>query len=114
VPWCEVVQNAELFVQTVDRVFGLHESSLANEYESSVSKDDGKVSEPVVAVSEIQRQGVKLEPISLEEIRRQARENWLRLRQQNIGAAKQVGQSKDVERGAEEEQSHLSDDDVGE
>jgi hypothetical protein len=89
----EVVQNAELFVQTVERVFSLGESSLEKEYENPTSKGDDKVSEPVVAASEIERKGVKLEPISLKEIRRQARENWLQLRQQKVGVAKGVGHS---------------------
>jgi uncharacterized protein (UPF0332 family) len=65
----EVVQNAELFVQTVERVFGLDKPSLAQEYENPTSKDDDKVSEPTVAVTEIERKSVKQEPISLEEIR---------------------------------------------
>jgi uncharacterized protein (UPF0332 family) len=76
----EVVRNAELFVQTVERVFSLDTPSLANEYENPTSKGDDKVSEPAAAASEIERKSVKLEPISLEEIRRQARENWLQLR----------------------------------
>jgi uncharacterized protein (UPF0332 family) len=84
----EVVQNAELFVQTVERVFSLDEFSLAKEYEGPTSTDDDKVSEPAVAVSEIKRKGAKLEPISLEEIRRQARENWLNLLQRPVGVAK--------------------------
>ena len=46
-------------------------------YENPTSKDDDKVSEPAVGVTVIERKSVKLEPISLEEIRRQARENWL-------------------------------------
>jgi hypothetical protein len=73
--------------------------SLAKGYEIPASKGDDKVSEPVVAVSEIKRKGAKLEPISLEEIRRQARENWLQLRPQKVGAAKGVGHSKDADRG---------------
>ncbi|HEY5212456.1 MAG TPA: HEPN domain-containing protein [Acidobacteriaceae bacterium] len=84
----EVVQNAELFVQTVERVFGLVKPSLAKEYENPTSKDDDKVSEPAVEGSKIERKIVKLEPISLEGIRRQARENWLQLRQLKVGAAK--------------------------
>ena len=100
-------------MQTVGRVFGIDES-FAKEYEKPISKDDGRVSEPAVAVSEIPTVGEKLEPISLEEIRRQARENWLRLRQQNVDAAKQVGQSKDADRGATKDHSHLIDDDAGE
>jgi uncharacterized protein (UPF0332 family) len=109
----EVVQKAELFVQTVERVFSLHESSMATEYQSPAPKDGDKVSEPGVAVSEIERKGAKVEPISLEEIRRQARENWLRMRQQNAGVSG-VGHSKDADRGAKEDRSHSIDDDVGE
>lgn len=110
----EVVQNAELFVQTVERVFSLDESSLAKEYENPTSKDDEKVSEPAVAVSEIKRKGAKLEPISLEEIRRQARENWLNLRQRPVGVAKGVGHSKDADRDTKDDESHSIDDDVDE
>ena len=82
-------RNAELFVQTVERVFSLDKPSLAKEYENPTSKDDDKVSEPAIAASEIER--LKLEPISLEEIRRQARENWLQSRQQMVGSAKKRG-----------------------
>jgi uncharacterized protein (UPF0332 family) len=94
----EVVRNAELFVQTVGQVFSLDKPALAMEYENpNSSKDDDKVSEQAVAVTEIDRKGVKLEPISLEDIRRQARENWLQLRQQTVGDAEAVAHSKDAE-----------------
>ena len=109
----EVVQNAELFVQTVERVFGLDKPSLAKEYANPTSKDDDKVSEPAVAASEIER--VKLEPISLEEIRRQARENWLQSRQQTVSEAKKgASHSKDADRGTKEDQGHSIDDDLDE
>jgi len=108
----EVVRNAELFVQTVERVFGLDKPSPAKEYEDPASKDDGKVSEPAFAESEIQRKTVKLEPISLEEIRRQARENWLQLRRQVARDAKSAGQSKDSHRGTKEDQRHSIDNDL--
>jgi len=75
-------------VQTVQRVFSLDGSAVEKEYEDPTSKDDDKVSEPVVAESEAKRKGANFEPISLEEIRRRARENWLQLRQQKVGAAK--------------------------
>jgi len=110
----EVVQNAELFVETVERVFGLDESSMAQEYANPTAKNDDGVSEPVGAVAEIKSKGAKLEPIALEEIRRQARENWLQLQQQRAGVAKRVGHSKDADRGAKEDQSHSIDDDVAE
>jgi uncharacterized protein (UPF0332 family) len=109
----EVVRNAELFVQTVERVFSLDKASLAKEYENPTSKDDDKVSEPAVAASEIER--AKLEPISLEEIRRQARENWLQSRQQMVSDAKKgASHSKDADRGTKEDQGHSIDDDLDE
>jgi hypothetical protein len=43
-----------------------------------------------------------LKPVSLEEIRHQARENWLQFRQQKIGIEKGVGHSKDAERSIKE------------
>ena len=75
----EIVHKAELFVQTVQRVFSLDQSSLAAEYPLA-SKNDDQVSEPMGAVSEDGTKHANPEP-SLEEIRRQARENWLLLRQ---------------------------------
>ena len=99
-------------MQTVERVFSLDKPSLAKEYENPTSKDDDKVSEPAVAASEIER--LKLEPISLEEIRRQARENWLQLRRRNVGAAKGISDSRDAGRDAKGDQSHSIDDDLGE
>jgi len=107
----EVVQKAELFVQTVERVFGLDGSSSATDYQSPAPKDGDKVSEPSVAASEIEGKGAKLEPISLEEIRRQARENWLLLRQQKLGAEKGRGFSSDADRGIKEHRSHSLDED---
>jgi hypothetical protein len=109
----EVVQNAELFVQTVQRVFNLDESTLAKEYENSASKGDDKVSEPDVVVSEIKRKAVKLERMSSEEIRRQARENWLQLRRQKIGVEKGADHPKDADQRAKADQSHSIDNDLG-
>jgi uncharacterized protein (UPF0332 family) len=105
----EVVQNAELFVQTVERVFSLDKPSLAKEYESPTSKGDDKVSEPAVAASEIATKGVKLESISLEEIRRQARENWLQSRQRMVSDAKEANHSKGADRDTKEDQGHSID-----
>ena len=110
----EVVQKAELFVQAVERAFGLDNPSSANEYDSPAPKGDDKVSEPTVALSEIETGSVKVEPISLEEIRRQARENWLLLRQQTVSNAKKTGLSKNADRGTEGDQGHSVDDDFDE
>ena len=83
--------------------------------QNPTSKDHDKVSEPAVAVTEIQRQSVKLEPISLEEMRRQARENWLQLRQQMVSdAVEGAVQSKHADRGAKKDQGHSIDDDLDE
>ena len=111
----EVVQNAELFVQTVERVFSLDKPSLSKEYENPTSKGDDKVSEPTIGVSEIERKSVKLDPISLEEIRRQARENWLKSRQQMVSDEKKgASHSKDADQGAKEDQDHPIEDDLDE
>jgi hypothetical protein len=101
-------------VQTVERVFSLDEPSLSKEYENPTSKDDDKISEPAVAVSEIESKSLKLEPISLEEIRRQARENWLQLRHRMVGDAKAAGHSKDADRGTKEDHDHSIEDDLDE
>ncbi len=96
----EVVEKAERFVQAVRRVFSLNESSLGKEYENHNPDHDDKISEPVVGVSKIERKDVHLEPISLEEIRREARENWLRLRQQQIQGAKSAEPRRAADRDA--------------
>jgi uncharacterized protein (UPF0332 family) len=79
----EVVEKAELFAQAVQGAFGLNESSLEAKYENQGSDHDDQVSETVVAFSNPERADPQLEPISLEEIRRVARENWLRKRQES-------------------------------
>lgn len=110
-----VVQNAELFVQSVERVFSLDKPSLAKDYENPASKGDDKISEPAIVVSEIERKAVKLGPISLEEIRRQARENWLQSRQQMVSDAKKApSHSKRANRRTKEDRSHSIDDNLDE
>jgi hypothetical protein len=86
----EVVEKAELFAQAVERAFGLNESSVETKYENRGSDHDDhddKVSETAIAFSNPQRADPHLEPISLEEIRRVARENWLRKRQESEAAS---------------------------
>jgi uncharacterized protein (UPF0332 family) len=108
----EAVEKAELFVQTVERVFSLDESSLGTEYENHNPDHDDKVSESVVGVSEIERKDVHQQPISLEEIRREARENWLRLRQQQIQGARVVEPRRTADRVAGEDRGLSLDDDL--
>ena len=100
----EVVRSAELFVQTVERVFGLDKPASAGDYQSSDPRDDGKVSEPAPS----------LEPISLEEIRRQARENWLRLRQQRVTPERGTDPFKDADRSVDPYRGHSIDEDLDE
>lgn len=109
----EVVEKAELFVQTVERVFTLDESSLATEYENNNSNHDDKVSE-ADGVSKIEKTDVRLQPISLEDIRREARENWLRSRQLKIEDVKGVGHGKDSARDVKDDQSRSLDADFDE
>ena len=109
----EVVEKAELFVKTVARVFSLDESSLATEYKNDNSNRDDKVSE-TGGVSKIEKTAANLQPISLEEIRREARENWLRSRQLKIEGAKGVGHGKDTGRDVKDDQSRSLDGDFDE
>lgn len=108
----EVVEKAEFFVQTVERVFSLDEPSLGAEYENHNPDHDHKVSEQVVGVSEIKRKDVRQQPSSLEEIRREARENWLRLRQQQIQGTKTVEPRRTADRDAGEDRGLSLDDDL--
>ncbi len=85
-------------------MFSLDESSLGNEYKSHTPNDDDKVSEPAVAMSKIGTDDAQLEPVSLAEIRRQARENWLHLRQQKIEDAKGRGHDHETDREAQKSQ----------
>jgi len=83
------VQVAEIFLRTLEREFGLDEASVANEYAKPASKGHDGVSEPT-------RVPLRLDPIDpnhLEELRRQARENWrqLQLQRQRAGAANESG-----------------------
>ena len=110
----ETVVRAEAFVSTVEKAFALNESSIANNLENDSPNPQDKISEPDLAMEQSERDYVRLKPVSLEEIRRQARENWLQLRRRNVGAAKGISDSKDAGRDAKEDQSHSLDDDLGE
>ena len=109
----EVVERAEIFVQKVERVFSLDESSLATEYEDDNSNNDDKVSEPG-GVSKIGKMDVRLQPVSLEEIRREARENWLQSRQLKIEGKKNIGHGTDTDREVKGDQSRFLDGDFDE
>jgi hypothetical protein len=85
------------FVHTVERVF---------------SRDDN-VSEPSVSTESAVRR-VDSQPLSLEEERRQARENWARLRQQTIEKERKVGLQQSSGHDAKEDQGHSRDTDSSE
>jgi uncharacterized protein (UPF0332 family) len=104
----ETVAKAEVFVQTVERVFALDQPSLAAENKNRDPSRDDKISEPVGIDSKIESQD------ALEEIRRQARENWLRLRQENTEGTQGVDRRKDTGRDAGEDRSRSLDDDLDE
>jgi uncharacterized protein (UPF0332 family) len=69
------VEKAELFVQTVRRVFSLDEP---------FPDHDDKVSEADIEREQSKARSIDVRSSWLEEERRQARENWLRLRQHMI------------------------------
>lgn len=108
----DTVVRAEAFVSTVDKAFALNESS--NNLENDDPNPQNKISEPSLATEQSETDYARLKPVSLEEMRRQARENWLQLRQQEVGVAKGVGHSKDAERSVTEDQGHSIDDDFDE
>lgn len=108
----ETVVRAEAFVSTVEKAFALKESSVANNLGNDSASPHDKISEPDLAMEQSETDYARLKPVSLEEIRRQARENWLQLRQK-VGVEKDVDYSKDPDRGAKEDQSHSIDDDLG-
>jgi uncharacterized protein (UPF0332 family) len=86
-----VVEQPDIFVQTVERVFALEELSLAGlAGHDSIDRGD-KVSEPSIAAEQNQMKYPRPEPISLEETRRQARENWRKYKQQQIEGTKGIG-----------------------
>ncbi len=109
----EVVEKAELFVKTVVNVFSLDEFSLAREYENHNSSHDDKVSEKS-GIPKITKTDVRPQSISLEEIRREARENWLRSRQLKIEGAKGMDRGKDADRDVKDDQSRSLDGDFDE
>jgi uncharacterized protein (UPF0332 family) len=108
----DVVEKAEIFVRAVERAFGLEESALTREFEAQSPKGNDMVSEPAASASHIGTKSAQYEPISLEEIRRQARENWLQMRQKDKNAAEGGGHSQDADRRPERNQGHSMEDEL--
>jgi uncharacterized protein (UPF0332 family) len=107
----EVVAKAELFVQAVQRAFGIDEHSLGTTYDSEKPKPGDKVSE-LVAAAKAENKDASLQAFSLEEERRQARENWVRLRQQTVMGEREINHGREGSRTAENDQDHSLDTDL--
>jgi len=88
---------AEAFVAAVRREFVLHESATPRGLESNSPDRGDKISEPGDAEAQSESDYPRGQPFSLEEVRRHARENWLRLRQQKRDAAPDAAQGLDHE-----------------
>ena len=95
----DTVSKAEVFVRSVQMVFSLDESTVSARYENPSSDHDHKVSEPFI----------DKQPLSLEEIRRQARENWRKLKQQKIETAKGGGHEQRAHHAAGDHDHSLDD-----
>lgn len=106
----DTVARAEAFVSAVEKAFSLNESAIANDLQGEGPDQEHKISEPSVAMEQSESDYARVKPVSLEEIRRQARENWLQYRQQNVGVSKELGHSKVADRGAKDDQGHALDD----
>jgi hypothetical protein len=106
----DTVARAEAFVSAVEKAFALNESAITNDLQNKSPDQGHKISEPSLATEQSESDYVRLKPVSLEDIRRQARENWMQLRQQNVGASTGVGHSKDADRGAKDDHGHAVDD----
>ncbi len=105
----DTVARAEAFVGTVARVFALHEPSVKMKLENDGPDNEGRVSEPTVTAERGETDYSTLQPFSLEETRRQARENWLSLRQQPNKGQTDITQERTTGRSAKEEHGHSSD-----
>lgn len=103
--------RAEMFVQVVEQVFSQVDTSRRSKPEREKPDNDDKVSEPGVGEERTMRSGADVPQFSLEEERRQARENWLRLRQQQVQSAKSV-EPRGADRGVGEDRGYSPDDDL--
>ena len=103
--------RAEMFVQEVERAFSQPDASRRAKLESEKPGNDDKVSEPGVAEERTMHGGADVPQFSLEEERRQARENWLRLRRQQLQTATAAEPRRGADRAAGEDRGHSPDDD---
>jgi uncharacterized protein (UPF0332 family) len=102
----DTVTRAESFLIAVEREFGLDESH-------DLGKDNQHRQEQASERSSTQANDAEqqtLKPFPLEEMQRRARENWLKLRQQNLEEAEK-GLSPSPARGLENDDGHSVDKD---
>jgi uncharacterized protein (UPF0332 family) len=99
----DAVEKAKHFVQAVQRAYALDEPSLDSTYDNDAPKPDDKVSD-----------AAESQALSPEEVRRQARENWLRLRQRAISGEREIGHERDNARDVNDGVGHSLDADLDE
>ena len=110
----DTVAHAETFVDTVERVFDLEGPYRESELDNDEPDSGSKVSEPSDGVGRMETSYPQPQPFSLEEERRQARENWLRLRQQQFQSDKASNREAPKDRAADADRGHSLDDDPDE
>jgi uncharacterized protein (UPF0332 family) len=111
----DVVEKAESFVRAVERAFGLEEMALTKELEGQGPKGKDEISEPPGTGRHTVSASAQYEPVSLEEIRRQARENWLKMRQKDQQSARGGDDhTPDIDRRPEQGHGHSVDDETPE
>jgi uncharacterized protein (UPF0332 family) len=101
----DTVTRAETFMSSVEKAFALDGPSIPNSLENGGPPEQDKVREPDAATERSGTTYASIKPISIEDIQRRARENWLRMRQ-DIGVTKDPG-----DRSREEDMDHSVDND---
>ena len=109
----DTLARAEAFVATVAREFALYEVSKAIGSENGRSDDGDKVSEPGYRIERIETPYLRAQAYSLEEERRKARENWLRLRAQGAADSSHIGHQRNADQRLKDglSYSHETEDD---
>ncbi|HEX4153717.1 MAG TPA: HEPN domain-containing protein [Steroidobacteraceae bacterium] len=103
------VTQAETFVNTVERAFPLEESVHDARAENKPGHND-KVSDVNAANQYAEIRSAELQPYSLQEEQRKARENWLKYRKQEMSSEKGGRKERDAGRDAAADRGHSPDD----
>jgi uncharacterized protein (UPF0332 family) len=102
----DTVAEAEAFVATVERTFELGAPHLEADRDHDKPKGGDTVSEPDVGVQQWKANYPHPNPFSLEDEQRQARENWLRLRQQATNAEVKIDKERAAGQAAENDRGY--------